>query len=279
MSRLAGRRPDPGRLLRPLRIVLAGFTATLVLLPVHLIALRTRHRWRKTIPVLWHRWIARSLSMRVNVYGDLHPVGDAGLLIASNHVSWLDIVAFGAVQPVSFIAKNEVRSWPLFGRLARWQECIFVARDVRTSVRDQAHEIADRINAGDTLVLFPEGTTSDGNFIYKFKSSLFGALGIGEDDGAARVVQPVAIAYTHWHGMPMGRFDRPLAAWPGDIELMPSLKRILQEGVIDVAVIFGEPVHVTRDMDRKKLTRIVEDSVRTLISDALRGRLPPSKTV
>ncbi len=89
------------------------------------------------------------------------------------------------------------------------------------------------------------------------------------------MVQPVAIAYTGVHGMAMGRYFRPIASWPGDVELMPHLKGILHEGAIDVEVRFGEPVVVTAKTDRKALARTMENRVRSLLQSALLGREIP----
>lgn len=262
--------------LRAIRIFVVVIAITIVLLPAHLIALKLQRNGRKTIPVLWHRGVAWALSLKVTTYGKSARAAH-GTLLAANHISWLDIVALGSVAPVSFIAKDEVKGWPVFGHLARLQRTVFVARNRRTSVQGQAKAIRARLDEGDMLVLFAEGTTSNGNFVYPFKTSLFGAVGItGEEEAMHRLVQPVAIAYTHWHGQPMGRFDRPIAAWPGDIELGPHLMRILKQGVLDVVIMFGDPIEITPETDRKQLTAQVEHDIRAMVSDALRGRLPSS---
>lgn len=269
------------RLAETLRIIRVGVgivALSVLLVPVQLLALRFSWGLRKKLPVIWHRWALRLLGIRVHVHGC--PAHDAsGTLLAANHVSWLDIPVMGSITPLSFIAKDEMLDWGIFGKLAQWQETIFVARDRRTDVGNQADAIATRLNAGDTLVLFPEGTTSDGNFIYSFKSSLFGALGLtGKDADTAHAVQPVSIVYTGLHGLPMGRYDRPLAAWPGDIELMPHLMKIVREGVIDVDVRFGDVIYAGRQTKRKELTAQVQRAVSQMAAAALRGRLPPSHT-
>ena len=250
---------------------------TALLLPVHLLALWRNWPLRKRTAQTWHRWVARAMGLRIHVHGRLASTDGHGLLLAANHSSWLDIVALGAVAPVSFIAKDEVRQMPGFGLLARLQDSIFVSRQARTSTRAQAETIARRLAAGDTMVLFAEGTTTSGNYVLPFKSSLFGAVGFG--DGHAngkRLVQPVAIAYTHIDGMAMGRLSRPLATWPGDTGIGPHLKRILREGRIDISVGFAEPIVVTAETDRKQLAAEAEAAVRAMISAFLRGQAPAS---
>ena len=123
-------------------------------------------------------------------------------------VSYLDIEILGASLPACFIAKADVASWPFFGWLAQLQRTVFIDRKVR-SVRDQRDSIERRLAAGDSLILFPEGTSGDGLHLLPFKSSLFAAV----EDAAQRhdvAVQPVSVAYTRLDGMPLGRFYRPL---------------------------------------------------------------------
>lgn len=263
--------------LRMARIAAALVGVTAVLLPPHLIGLATGNRLRTTCPLWWHRAMLSAFGMRVQVHG-MPPAPGEGTLLAANHVSWVDIMVLGSVAPLSFIAKEEVRFWPLFGQLARLQRTVFVARERRRTVKQQNADIAERLKAGDTLVLFPEGTTSDGNFIFPFKSALFAAVGIVAGEHATvRRVQPVSIAYTGWHGLPMGRFDRPLAAWPGDVTLAPHLLGILRHGVLDIVVRFGDPIDVDATTDRKALCARCEAQVRDLVSRDLRHHPAPSK--
>ena len=258
--------------LRAVGVVVAIVLATLAILPVHALARWRRWPLRKSTARLWHRVAARLMGLRVTVHGRVPGDVVPGVLIAANHVSWLDIVVFGSVAKVSFVAKDEVRSWPFFGALARWQDSVFVARDLRSATRDRATAIARRLDAGDHLVLFAEGTTSDGNFIAPFKSALFGAALMGE--AGTIDMQPVAIAYWGVDGMPMGRRARPMVAWPGDVRMAPHLWRVLREGRIDAHLAFGAPVAVTPRTDRKRLAAEAEQAVRTMASAMLRGRDP-----
>lgn len=126
-------------------------------------------------------------------------------------------MVMSAVADVVFIAKIEVRDWPIFGALAKLQKSVFVVREERRKTGHQANEIAGRMADGEIVVLFPEGTTSDGNRLLEVKSSLFGAaaMAVPTSPTGTVVVQPVAVAYTGVHGIAMGRYHRRLAAWPG----------------------------------------------------------------
>jgi 1-acyl-sn-glycerol-3-phosphate acyltransferase len=191
----------------------------------------------------------------------------------ANHQSWADIPALGAVADLCFIAKAEVRSWPVFGWLARLQGTVFVARGERGRTGEQADAIAERLSAGDAMVLFAEGTTSDGNGLLPFKTALFGAAqaALLRSKADFVAVQPVSIAYTKAHGLPLGRYFRPLAAWPGDVTLGPHLLGFLKEGAFDVEISFGEPMSFTRTSDRKTVGRQTEAQVRRLLAESLAG--------
>lgn len=224
-------------------------------------------RW---MPVLFHRYICRVLNVRVNVVGAR--ADERPLILLANHCSWLDIPVIGTLGPQSFIAKREVRDWPALGFLATLQRTIFINRERRSQTGRDTAEIASRLTGGDPVVLFGEGTSSDGNRVLPFKSALVGAAeGVaGEKDDVW--LQPVAIAYTHVNGMPMGRQHRPIAAWYGDDDLVPHLKGVLKAGPIDVDLVLGEPIHVGRAGGRKTATRLAEAQVRDMLGAALTGR-------
>jgi 1-acyl-sn-glycerol-3-phosphate acyltransferase len=252
--------------------VIVLLAVTLLLLPFQLLGLRFNWKIRRFLPRLWHRVACRVLGIRVRVHGVLE--AKRPLLLAANHASWKDILVLGSVADVVYIAKSEVRGWPVFGILARLQATIFVEREQRQKTGEQVNEIAERLAAGEIVVLFPEGTTSDGNRLLEVKSSLFGAAASAvphAPDGIVHI-QPVSIAYTGLHGMAMGRYHRPIAAWPGDIELMPHLMGILRAGAVDVDVDFGERVDYTRTSNRKAASRTVEARIRAMLGARLRGR-------
>lgn len=258
--------------LRIILVLAAMIALSLSLIPVQYVFLKLKNTWKRRLPNFFHRIVARLFGFKVTTIGEM--AEGRPLLLVSNHVSWSDIVVLSATGQVSFIAKSEVRSWPIFGMFAILQRTVFVERERRGKTGKQTSEIATRLVEGDAMVLFPEGTTSDGNRVQPFKTALFGAAhaAIREAGVEEVIVQPVAIAYTGVHGMAMGRYHRPIASWPGDVELMPHLKGILREGAIDVEVRFGEPVVVTANTDRKALARTMENKVRALLQSSLLGR-------
>lgn len=255
-------------------MVFAAFVMlTLALLPVQMIALGIGHSVMQRLPRWWHRVMCRVIGLKVRVNGSLSQ--ERPLLLVANHVSWKDIMVLGSVADVVFIAKSEVRNWPILGWLARLQRSVFVEREVRRKTGVQISDVSNRLISGEVVVLFAEGTTSDGNRVMPFNSSLFGAASAAlpfAPEGKVHI-QPVSIAYTGIHGMPMGRYHRPVAGWPGDVALGPHLLRVIRDGALDVDVVFSDAVPFDAATDRKKTARLVEARVRDGLNAALRGKL------
>lgn len=238
---------------------LAAFVLlTLPLMPLQQIFVWTWPAAARRFPHLYHRLVALILGVRVSVIGT--PVRG---LWASNHVSWLDIVVLSAVAPLSFIAKREVNRWPFFGSLARLQRTVFIDRDRRQSAGVARDDMQTRLAAGDTLVLFAEGTSGDGAHVLPFKSAFF---------AAADSVQPVTLAYrVHW-ALPLTRRHRPTYAWYGDMPMAPHLWQALRSGPIDVTVILHPPLTQAQAGNRKALAKATEDAVRRGLADELSGK-------
>lgn len=259
------------RIFLALGLVVAG---SLILVPLQILSMKTGW-WPETfILKIWHRLIIRALGMRVHVHGTLST--KRPLLVAANHISWTDIMVLGSMVDVKFIARADMEGWPLIGMLSKLQRTVFIERERKRSSGDQASEIASRMAKGDAMVLFAEGSTGDGNVVLPFKSTLFGAASMAISEGATEQVfiQPVAIAYTRLHGVPLGRRHRPLAAWIGDEDLMPHLRVLLAEGALDVEVHFGEPIAFSKGSNRKETSKLMESRVREMMHAALADPRP-----
>lgn len=243
-----------------------------VLLPFHFAAIALSGRATMKVAQLWQRFVCFLMGIRITVTG--RPVDDRPLLLLSNHNSWLDIPILASVAPVSFIAKQEVASWPVVGFLARTQRTVFVDRDRRHATGAQADAVAGRLSKGDIMVLFAEGTSSDGNKVLPFRSALVGAAQRAIGDGKTATVQPVAIAYRKMLGIPLGRQHRPLVAWYGGADLLPHLKRILSDGGVDVEVVFGPAQRLSPRDDRKRATQDAGEFVRRAVAGLNAGRSP-----
>ena len=251
--------------LRAFFILATFLLATLASIPVQWVSLRLRLKLRKTYPHVYHRFLCKLFGIRVSVIGK--PIQDRGVLMVANHSGYFDILIMSATARVSFVAKSEVARWPFIGLMTRLQEGIFVERERRSLAGKSRDEIRRRLLAGDALVLFPEGTSTDGNRVIAFKSALMGAVesevGTGADGHVQHVpVQPVTISYVGLHGMPMGRENRPLVAWYGDMELMSHIWEAVKAGPLDVVVEFHPLLSIDSAGSRKRIATLAEAAVR-----------------
>lgn len=259
-------------------LLLASFLAlTLPLMPVQWLLLHTSKRYARTFPHWYHRLVCRLLGIRIHVDGEL-PRGRPALIVA-NHVSWLDIPVLSAVAPVSFVAKSEVGTWPFVSWLAKLQRTVFVDRKRRIDVGRVAGTMRDRLAQGDTLILFAEGTSTDGNRVLPFRSALlspaFSDRPPGEaaqEGGAEPTVQMLSLVYTHLHGIPLSRAERKLIGWYGDMEMGSHAWELLKAGPLDAHVVLSKPAALSEYDDRKHLARAAEQQVRDGLVGVLRGR-------
>jgi len=257
-----------GSPLRALSRVSAYGIFTVALIPIQAVLVLTGWRARVSLPVWYHRRCCRLLGIRAVRRGK--PVQDGPVLFVSNHCSYLDITVLGSLVPASFVAKTEVARWPLFGALAKLQRSVFVDRKSFRAVKHR-DEMSARLEAGDSLILFPEGTSSDGNRVLPFKSSLLSVAEL-EPGGQPLTVQPVSIAYTMLDGLPMGRYLRPFFAWYGDMDMVSHLWQWAGLGRLTVVVRFHEPVTLARFGSRKILSEHCYAVVSRGMSEALAGR-------
>ncbi|WP_425277514.1 lysophospholipid acyltransferase family protein [Methylobacterium nodulans] len=255
-----------------LRLLVYG-TAFLLLVGPHRLSLRRGGRFAGLAPMLLHRLFLALFQVRVRVTGTPPAPGEAALVLA-NHISWLDIPVLGSLRPLSFVAKSEIAGWPIIGLFARLQRTVFIDRARKRHTAVVNTELSRRLAAGDVVVLFAEGTTGDGNRLLPFRASLVGAARAALTDGGLDAVrlQPLCIAYTRRHGLPLTRRERPEIAWYGDMELAPHLAVFLERGPIDAEVVWAEPVTFAAGTNRKVATALAEAAVRRALRQAVTGR-------
>jgi 1-acyl-sn-glycerol-3-phosphate acyltransferase len=223
---------------------------------------------RHLIPLLYHRTLLALLGVRVRVSG---AKPEAGVLLVCNHLSWFDIVVIGSLLPVSFVAKKEVRSWPLFGLLAQLQRTVFVDRRPGRHTVKTSNQLSRRLAAKDRLVLFPEGTSTDGMRVLPFKSSLFASV---ERQTELQVkVQPMSMAFSDVHNIAMGRRQRMSYAWVGDVAFLPHVLFIFGTPPLTVDIVFHPPLAPEDMVDRKAMARASEQAVRNGVDQIFSRRL------
>lgn len=259
---------------RALVRMVAYFLVTLPLMPVQALLLALRSPLARRLPHHYHRVACRILGIEVELLGAVSP--SRPTLFVANHVSYLDIEILSAAAPTCFVAKREVAAWPLFGWLAKLQRTVFVDRR-SNGVADERDGLAARLDEGENVVLFAEGTSSDGNRVRSFKSSL---LSVAERDvqGRPLTVQPVSVAYTRLDGMPIGRQWRPFFAWYGAMDMAPHLWQVLGLGRLTATLIYHPPVTLAEVGSRKALAahcqRVIAVGLEAANSGRVRDRLP-----
>jgi 1-acyl-sn-glycerol-3-phosphate acyltransferase len=161
-----------------------------------------------------------------------------------------------------------VEGWPVVGLFAKLQRTVFIDRQRRKATAEVNDALAHRLVKGEAIVLFAEGTTSDGNRLLPFRSSLVGAAQTAlMHDSVERVyLQPLAVSYIRRNGLPVTRRDRPFIAWYGDMDLGPHLKMFIRGVPLDVVVTWGEPIPFNGN--RKQATASAEAEVRRALKAA-----------
>ena len=199
------------------------------------------------IPKFFHKLIVWLINIKIIKEGNIINNGK-GILFVSNHLSYLDIPILGSLLSAKFVAKQDISNWLFFGRLAKIGNTIFIKRK-KKNIFEQKDIIRNEMDNGFKVILFPEGTTSDGVRVLKFKSSLFSSV-----EKKNYLIQPVVIKYETINGLPLNRWLKPIIAWYGDMELKIHLSDILNLFSISTRVIFLNPVSSKDFKDRKSMT-------------------------
>lgn len=244
--------PLPVRFHRAFRLVLhlvRGVLTIALLFPFY-----GRSRRRNAV----RRWSARSLAI-VNVVPQVHGAPPAGssrsLVLVANHVSWLDIQVIHSVWQVRFVAKSEVRDWPVIGWLSARAGTLFIERDSKRHAMRINQSIHAAFVDGDAIGVFPEGTTTHGNEIGKFHASL---LQPAVDEEA--LVCPVALRYLDPDGKPC--ID---ASYVGETSLAESMRAILRQPRIKAELHFLAPIDA-KGRTRRELAGLTREAIATKLS-------------
>ena len=176
----------------------------------------------------WSMELLEILSVRTHLSGIDAITVNSGKLFAANHISWLDVFVINASTPARFVAKSEVNSWPLVGWLVRRTGTIFIKREFKRDTARVNEVVSNCLATGEDIVLFPQGTSTDGTRPVSFHSSMLqGAI------DAAVVLHPLAILYHDSHG---ARIEE--VAFTGEMTFLDSLWKILCLASIDVSITY-----------------------------------------
>lgn len=237
------------RIIRIVRIILHtlyGVWLAILVLPT----LTTKQRnW---MIGYWSRRLLAVMNIQVHVYGSRPSHDLAGIMFVGNHISWLDIHVLNSIRPVRFIAKAEIRNWPIFGWLAKRANTLFIEREQKKDAMRVVEAASSSLKKGDCLCFFPEGTTTDGTELLKFKGSLMQA-----PINAKAKVWPFAIEYPHQNGRPNKQM-----AFAGDTTLLESIWRIVSLNQPQAVVTFL-PIISPEGHERRGLTIAVRHAIAT----------------
>ena len=225
--------------------------------------------WIAGFPLVFHGVVARFFfNMRCEFSGELHL--DRPTMYVANHASYLDVFVLGGRIPGAFVAKSEVAGWPVFGKLAKLQNTMFLERKAQRAAT-QIVQVRDWLLEETNLILFPEGTSTSGDWVAPFRSSLFASA-----EGSRITVQPLTVVYRDYQGNPMSPADRDFYAWylPDPKQAIPNAPfakhffTALGLGPSRVKVIFHPPMQVPAG-DRKQAAQLCEDAVRQALEAEL----------
>ena len=254
--------PRAGRLLRFVRWTRLFGHVGAALLILRFVFPRVSRERRRALHGWWSRKLVRILGLEVRVEGPVPPASEAGAMIGANHVSWLDVFLVSSVRPTRFIAKSEVRDWPVAGWIAERAGTLFVRRARRRDTARINSIVHAALAEGDCVGLFPEGTTTYGDELLKFHSSLFEPAVVN-----AAHVHPLAIRYEHADG------SLCRAAAYDDLSFMQSLGLIARQRGVVARLMFSERLEA-RHSTRRELARAAEERVASLLGLPLPGSAP-----
>jgi len=220
---------------------------------------------RSRLMGIWFRHVAKALSLQVEVIGQPHQISR---MVVANHISWLDIVVLGSCVEGRFLAKQEVRSWPMLGWLAGQAGTLFIDRQSNSSLSKMVTAVADEIACGRRVLLFPEGTTSVGEQVMPFHSGLFEAAKSTQSS-----IQPAALEYF----CKDGRRDLKVAPFVGKDEFSTHLWRLLRGRGLRVRLSLLTAIP-TKNSHRRELATIANQRIAGIIrSNVILARTPTGK--
>lgn len=251
-----------------IKVLLFGLFCLLVISTQTIVLLFTKGPKSYILPHLWYRAVCYVFGIRIRIKGTPFTAGQ--VLYMSNHLSYMDIPAIGCVIKASFVSKSEVKDWPLFGFLSTLQQTAFVERK-RTEAGRQKNALQSRIEKGDSLIIFPEGTSTNGLQVIPFKSSLF-ALALLKSVPDL-YIQPLTINVLEVDGHAPDTLDvRNIYAWPREMDtpLPEHLWRFAQTKGAVIELVFHDPLKAHDFENRKVLAKTAHERVSMGLTSVLK---------
>jgi 1-acyl-sn-glycerol-3-phosphate acyltransferase len=255
--------PDQGSHVLALIRAILFVLLTCVLVPIQLVwmvlfSLIRLPKRQSPIVRLWYRLVLKLMCAEVTVVNK-SKLRRGQKIFLGNHISYVDILCLGAAFDCFFVAKIDVAGWPVFGFLSKIGGTIFISR-ARAAVKKQVNVMRRHIQAGQSLFLFPEGTSTNGFEVLPFKSSLLHVMEMPQPP----VAQPVTIQYTHLNGR---RIDTSVKmdklAWYGDMTLAPHLWSLFGQKSFKAKITLHQALSLSEEMNVKQLTLAAHEAVKS----------------
>jgi len=207
---------------------------------------------RDALKTLWLQWFSVIVNLHITKDGELP---EQGAILISNHISWLDIIVIGQYLPAYFVAKSDISNWPVIGYLARQGGTIFIRRGDKQHIKTTAEKMVWLLKQNSNIIAFPEGTTTRGDEVLHFHSSLFQPALLTKS-----AIQPVALQYQGT--------AKEHAPFVGDDDFVPHLIKMLTLDKIEVQLSFL-PVITSSGKDRHTVSLETRERIWEKISESL----------
>ena len=257
--------------LRWLRRVVLAVAWTLPSMAVQAVMLVLPGAGKRWFARVYWAGICRVLGVERRVVGRVAETGRP-ILFACNHTSWLDVPVLGGTLEACFVAKAEVGTWPVVRTVARLGRTVFVSRKASETGRER-DSMRARLQAGDDLILFPEGTSSDGTRVLPFRSPFFAIVERVEGE-VMPLIQPVSVVFDRLDYLPARRSTRPVSSWYGDMDLGGHFWRLARYRHLRATVVLHDPFDPADYPSRKAIAQAVWQIISTGNAALRRGRLP-----
>lgn len=216
------------------------------------------------------RTVCRILGVKLRIFGKLaeqktqSETPKRPIIYIANHTSWLDIAVAGGLLPAAFVAKEEVSSWPIVSTVARLGRVVFISRQRQSTAKEQQN-MEKKLEQGENLIFFPEGTSTEGSHVFPFMSSFFVlAKPISKNISyTIPIIQPISIVYDRIGMLPVNRLRRPICSWYGDMELAPHLWDFCKWSDVRASIIYHQPLYPENFKNRKQLAQKAWDIIVT----------------
>jgi 1-acyl-sn-glycerol-3-phosphate acyltransferase len=225
----------------------------IIAIPQIILLLFTKGPAAYVLPYIWENGFCKIFGIKVEIKGT--PYLESQTIYISNHISYLDIPAIASILKASFVAKSDVEKWPILGFLSKLQQTAFISRR-SSQVKKGKYDLSNMLKEGKSLIIFPEGTSSDGQEVLPFKSSLF-SIALEHETANELYIQPMTIRLLEANGKDATTQElRDLYAWHGDMTLAPHLWAFLKSSGAKVSITFHEPIIANQYQSRKDLAQL-----------------------